>query len=692
MAATEKREESIPSAEESIQESDEEETLVPDWLQRLAPTEHTAPAPTEPQDIALPTEAQIEAPAADSEKSSDSPLPEWLRAIVASEEAEEPVSNASKEASEEAPSWLRDIVSTQEDQTLKSAGLLDISPAMAEEPDKETNSAGDLLSWLLQTGQEETAQPTEAQVAEPNAPIPQPTEAPTETPSLFQPAADIAAVPTDTAAATVPADISSEHETNARDFIIEPAIPDWLRQAAETPQGTARPAAEEEEEIPDWLRNLVAPEQHQEQETLPELPTPPPRGPVQEVEQVNESESSLAKSEIPDWLRDMAPKESLEQETSEEAFPALTKAEIPDWLEALRPAGEPQPQPEAEKTTEGSGLLSGIRGILPVEMAWALPRRAQAFPLPPPPAGETGPVALFAEILEGKPEKRIIAAQRKGEVIPGALTRRLIYLLLIAAILFALFFRPDWLGSQVVVSPPARDFAGAIGGLAANSTVLVAFDYDPTFAAELDLQAMAVLRHILETKCSVIALSLTAQGASLAQVAWEKVAAESAQNGQKYQYGQDFVNLGYLVAQEAGLRALIQGLPFSQDFAERKPLSSYALTQKARSLQDFALIVVLSGEPESVRRWIEQVKSAYPIKMVAGVSALASPSLAPYYPKQLTGILGGLPGAAEYELALNRPGTALAGLGAQSAAHVVVVLVIILGNLALLASRSGKRK
>jgi hypothetical protein len=50
-------------------------------------------------------------------------------------------------------------------------------------------------------------------------------------------------------------------------------------------------------------------------------------------------------------------------------------------------------------------------------------------------------------------------------------------------------------------------------------------------------------------------------------------------------------------------------------------------------------------------------------------------------------------GAAEYEILVNHPGKAVAGMDAQSFAHVLIVLFIILGNVGyVLAGKAKDRR
>ena len=55
-------------------------------------------------------------------------------------------------------------------------------------------------------------------------------------------------------------------------------------------------------------------------------------------------------------------------------------------------------------------------------------------------------------------------------------------------------------------------------------------------------------------------------------------------------------------------------------------------------------------------------------------------------------MLAGMPGAAEYEKLIGTPGIAIQGMAAQSFAHLVIVLFIVLGNLAYFITERRERK
>lgn len=58
----------------------------------------------------------------------------------------------------------------------------------------------------------------------------------------------------------------------------------------------------------------------------------------------------------------------------------------------------------------------------------------------------------------------------------------------------------------------------------------------------------------------------------------------------------------------------------------------------------------------------------------------------------MSGLLGGLKGAAEYEKLINEPATATRGMVAQTGAHLLIVILIVLGNIAYFAIELRKRR
>jgi hypothetical protein len=150
------------------------------------------------------------------------------------------------------------------------------------------------------------------------------------------------------------------------------------------------------------------------------------------------------------------------------------------------------------------------------------------------------------------------------------------------------------------------------------------------------------------------------------------------------------VNLGYKAGNEAVMVLLGQGIAnaFPRDYRgnERRTLP---IMQQVRDYSSFPLLVNISAGYPAPRSGCSRCR-AVPLPMVAGVTAVSAPEYYPYLQSgQLRGLLGGMAGAAEYELARHEKGSRHAGMDAQSLGHLLVALCIVLGNVDRVGSEGG---
>lgn len=432
--------------------------------------------------------------------------------------------------------------------------------------------------------------------------------------------------------------------------------------AAEVPQGAGAESDLEErgaEEEPPWRKKL---------EGL--RPAEAPEGAEKEVR--------VEKGDLPEWLEVppelqemLAPAPGVEQEGGVEP------GELPDWLVSLRPepAEEPEEPTEMAGPGEAAGPLKGLRGTLGIEPMLAIPRRASPTPAVAMDSATYERAELFGEVVREPfrpgPE---LAAPRRAERLASSGVRWIAYLIVAAAVAVPLLLGSSWSVAGMPSTPAAAAMYEAIEGLPAGSVALVSHDYDPGVAGEMIPQARAVLSHLLGRGVRVVNVSLTPEGSRLAQQLLDELAEE-----QQYVSGQDYLNLGYVVGVEAGPRAVVQGL-----MADR-------WGGLIDEVADISLVVEFAGAPEYLRLWLEQVQAPYGLPMVAGVSATADPYVRPYYNNeaqtQLSGLITGFVGAAEYERLSGREGMALRGMDAQSLAHLAILFLVVAGNVAYFSQR-----
>jgi hypothetical protein len=270
---------------------------------------------------------------------------------------------------------------------------------------------------------------------------------------------------------------------------------------------------------------------------------------------------------------------------------------------------------------------------------------------------------------------------------------RLISLLLLSVVLVPFFIPSNWANSAVsIAGAPAAEFYDTLQSLPANSLVVLAFDYDPSQAGEMDLIAKAVVRHLMQRRVNVITLSTLDTGAPLAR----RIMDEVTRDVKNYVYGTNYVNLGFLPGHEAGLANLATtGFAIiPRDWILNQPLDNFPITRNVRTLRDVRLVIELAGSDDALRAWVEQVQPRVDVPLVAGVSAAVEPKARAYHDtpaKQIAAMVSGLVGAAQYEVLSNQPGLALVSVNAQSAAQLLLASLAIVGTLAFWTSRIFKR-
>ena len=203
----------------------------------------------------------------------------------------------------------------------------------------------------------------------------------------------------------------------------------------------------------------------------------------------------------------------------------------------------------------------------------------------------------------------------------------------------------------------------------AEDTVMVAFEYGPAEADELDLVAAPILQHLLDQLdpgAHISIVSTRPEGIAAATKLMNDIVESGQYTGTQY-------SLLYRSGDATGVSQLLAD-------AGTPP----------------KLIVLLTAQPGPLRWWIEQTQTrgATIIPIVAGISAALEPAAAPYLDTsagQLAGAVSGLSGAAIYEKARGLPDPATQWrLNALTIGHIAVVGLIVLG--AVLYAPSGLRR
>ncbi len=274
------------------------------------------------------------------------------------------------------------------------------------------------------------------------------------------------------------------------------------------------------------------------------------------------------------------------------------------------------------------------------------------------------------------------------------LDRRWIFLIMLVAISFPLFVK---MTLPIRISAEVRGYYEAIEALQPGDVVYFAADYDPGSKPELDPMTVASLDQLFRKGVRVVGATLWPAGAPLLETGLTDIGVDRYHK----RYGTDFVNLGFKEGKENVMVQLGKSFRavYPNDYygtpagklpllAATKPGGSWAVD----NFGDVKLIVNISAGYPGTKEWVQQVRSRYNIPIVAGVTAVSAPEYYPYVQSgQLSGLLGGLAGAAEYEQLIDRPAWATTGMSAQSLGHVTIVILIVLGNVVYYLNRRRRR-
>jgi hypothetical protein len=261
------------------------------------------------------------------------------------------------------------------------------------------------------------------------------------------------------------------------------------------------------------------------------------------------------------------------------------------------------------------------------------------------------------------------------------LDRRWIYLAVAVAVIMPFLF-PTPL--PISITPEAQSLYDAVEALPDSSNVMVVYDYYPATIAECEPIAIAALHHLFRKNCKVITLSnIPYGGPSMAERVTRMMGARYGKV-----YGVDYVNLGYKYGYVAVLSGMGQSIEsiFPTDFSGT-PLAELPLMDSVKDYSDIAFVFEIADNA-TADYWVSIVNAQYGVPMGCGGSAVMAPKFYAYVASgQFVGLLGGMRGAAEYEILIGQEADAVRGMQAQSLVHLLIIATVVLGNVGFFFGR-----
>jgi hypothetical protein len=288
--------------------------------------------------------------------------------------------------------------------------------------------------------------------------------------------------------------------------------------------------------------------------------------------------------------------------------------------------------------------------------------------------------------LDGKEGIKMTAMEKIDKILG---TRQLLYTLLIIAIILPILYP---LGLPIGISSRTRavyDYIEDDSKLPPGSHVLIEIYYEVAARAELEPQVIALMKHFFEKDCKLVFVSTATYG----PLAFQFLQASAPDVFEGKTYGEDYVFLGYIAGGESTLASLarsITGTVATDNYGN--PTSSLHLIQEANDATAYELVVIASSGTDTFSWYIRQWYTPYHTPLLFGALSVIAPSIEPYVGAgQAIGMLTGQRSAAEYELLVGRKGLGIASMDAQSLAHGLILLFIILGNIVFAYTKLSKR-
>ncbi|MBF0408871.1 MAG: hypothetical protein HQM10_16100 [Candidatus Riflebacteria bacterium] len=262
------------------------------------------------------------------------------------------------------------------------------------------------------------------------------------------------------------------------------------------------------------------------------------------------------------------------------------------------------------------------------------------------------------------------------------MARRYVFLILALAIVIPLL-KP--IGFKINAGENVIKLFQFIEKLPRNSRIYLSFDYDPSSMPELHPAAVALIVHSLRLGHRPICSANWPLGGEMAEVALKK-AVQLCGSGTKVVDGINYSNLGFQPGVLSKIKVMCNDfLSLYQADKSGKSTSGMPIFETGKTekmtLKDFSLIVSFSAGPAGLSAFIA-TSGEHGVPVAGGCTSVSIPDYITFIQTgQLVGLIGGMPGSAEYESLIGIVSDATKSMDSQSMAHLAIILLIIAGNI-----------
>jgi hypothetical protein len=272
--------------------------------------------------------------------------------------------------------------------------------------------------------------------------------------------------------------------------------------------------------------------------------------------------------------------------------------------------------------------------------------------------------------------------------------RRLIYFLMLVAVGAPVLLGISRQPSRMVSAERMYSVMEKVS-FAPGEVAMVWLDFGPNTIAENEPQAAVILEHLFRRRIPVVLLSQYQQSEGFMRRIPQEISAQLEREfpGQQWRYGDAWINAGYKPGAAIFIQALVNAPDVSR-FLGRDvtgmPIVHYPRFASIGGIERVKLVAEVTGLVgvfDTIVQFFQ--KKGYRPTLVHGCTSITIPEAYIFLDSgQLQGLLEGIAGAAWYSevLKVNFPQSdntkLLVTNTALSAAHIMIILLIVAGNIA----------
>ena len=299
----------------------------------------------------------------------------------------------------------------------------------------------------------------------------------------------------------------------------------------------------------------------------------------------------------------------------------------------------------------------------------------------------------------GQPERRSSALLYYLDLIGDRLDRRVIYLFILLSLSIPLI-------RKVSLPPAPMETAQAVFTVVdalepkPGEIALISADWGPGTQAENKPQTAVIIEHLMRKRIPFAIMSIYQLAEPFLEETPRDVVArlEKENPGQHWEYGKDWVNLGFQPNGMLSIRSMAQTENL-QDLLKTDflgtPLADIPAMNGVKTIRNIPMVFQFTGLTGVFSTWIQffQATDFRPV-FIHGCTSITIPDAYIYYSSgQIKGFFEGIAGAAWYEKLLTdrdpqrESGTAIRINTSLAFAHLVIIGLIVLGNCSYLLKR-----